>query len=197
MRSLSAQSSLQSDPEIEQINVETGFTVTTPDQPMKKTKRKSKHKRGANPTVQQQGTNPGHVSRRALMNKLSWLGLAAGLGGGAVFFGARSVTARMAEADLGRIGQGVPAVVQVHDPTCPLCAALQKQARRAMRSFEEDELVFLVADQTTQDGRAFAQQFGVTHVTLVLLDGRGEYVQTLQGVRPESELAPVFEALAQ
>ncbi|MEM6481340.1 MAG: hypothetical protein AAF681_05795 [Pseudomonadota bacterium] len=163
---------------------------------MKKTKRKSKRKVAPEVSTVQHGSKPAQVSRRALINKLSWFGLAAGLGGGAIFFGARSVTARMAEADLGRIGQGIPAVVQVHDPTCPLCAALQKQARRAMRSFEEDELVFLVADQTTPNGRAFAQQFGATHVTLILLDGQGEYVQTLQGVRPESQLAPFFAELA-
>lgn len=164
---------------------------------MKKTKRKSASK----PSRVQSGAKSAHQSskqtRRDFLNKASWVGLATVLGGGAVFFGARSVTARMAESDLGRIGQGVPVVVQVHDPTCPLCAALQKQARRAMRSFEEDELVFLVADQTTETGRAFAQEFGVTHVTLVLLDGTGAYVETLQGVRPASELHPAFSALTE
>lgn len=164
---------------------------------MKKTKRKHASKSGSGKSVAASSSGPSQPARREVLNKLSWFGLAAGFGGGAVFFGARSVKARMAEADLSRIGQGVPAVVQVHDPTCPLCAALQKQARRAMRSFEEDELVFLVADQTTQTGRAFAQQFGVSHVTLVLLDGDGAYVQTLQGVRPSAELLPVFSGLTE
>ncbi|MEM6374911.1 MAG: hypothetical protein AAF686_01645 [Pseudomonadota bacterium] len=131
------------------------------------------------------------------MNRLSWIGLAAGLGGGAVFFGARSVTARIAESDLGRIGQGIPTVVQVHDPTCPLCAALLKQARRAMRSFEDEDLVFLVADQTTETGRDFARKFGASHVTLILLDGEGQYVETLQGVRPASELHSFFVTLTE
>ncbi|MEM6577022.1 MAG: hypothetical protein AAF678_00900 [Pseudomonadota bacterium] len=163
---------------------------------MKKTKRKPARKAAQNRPA---GDTPPVTgpSRRAFLNKLSWFGLAAGLGGGAVFLGARSVTARMAEADLDRIGQGVPVVVQVHDPTCPLCAALQKQARRAMKSFEDDELVFLVADQTTQAGRAFARDFGVSHVTLVLLDGEGAHVDTLQGVRPANELVPAFSELTE
>lgn len=164
---------------------------------MKKSKRKPARHSAQGQSKTKQSPQAMQTGRRDLLNKLSWFGLAAGLGGGAVFFGARSVTARIAESDLSRIGQGVPVVVQVHDPTCPLCAALQKQTRRAMRSFEDDELVFLVADQTTQTGRAFAQQFGVSHVTLVLLDGDGAYVDTLQGVRPSAELRPVFSGLVE
>lgn len=159
---------------------------------MKKTKqRASRNAASAN----QAPRTSRKVDRRAFLNKLSWIGLGVGVAGSGVFLGARSVRARMAEADLSRIGQGVPTVVQVHDPTCPSCAALQKQARRAMRDFDDDELIFLVADQTTVNGRAFAQEYGATHITLVLLDGQGSYVGTLQGVRPASELRPAFASL--
>ncbi|MEM9496587.1 MAG: thioredoxin family protein [Pseudomonadota bacterium] len=163
---------------------------------MKKTKRKPSKPAARSPARQADPAPPRAQDRRAFLNRLSWIGLAAGVAGGGVFLGARSVTARMEEGDLERIGQGIPAVVQVHDPTCPSCAALQKQARRAMRDFSDDSLIFLVADQTTQQGRDFAQAFGVTHITLVLLNGQGEHVETLQGVRPAAELRPAFLALA-
>lgn len=115
------------------------------------------------------------------------------LGVGAVgYFGFGSYQAYAAEHDLTRVGQGRPVVVQIHDPSCPVCTALQKEARQAVKALD-DEMVFLVADITTDVGRKFAVQYGVGHVTLLLFDGAGARKQTLQGMRESDELTPIFK----
>ena len=104
----------------------------------------------------------------------------------------RSVRAMQAEHDLSRVGQGKPVVVQVHDPQCPTCTALQRETRKAMKQFGECDLVYLVADISQQDGAGFANRYGVPHVTLLLFDGKGELRQTLQGMRYQDELKQVL-----
>lgn len=113
--------------------------------------------------------------------------------GGVGYFGFGSYQAYAAEHDLGRVGQGVPVVVQIHDPQCPICTALQKEARKAVKDLDQD-MVFLVADITTDTGRQFAVRYGVTHVTLLLFDGEGARKQTLTGPRQSEELLPIFKA---
>ncbi|MEM7320369.1 MAG: thioredoxin domain-containing protein, partial [Pseudomonadota bacterium] len=110
------------------------------------------------------------------------------------FFTFRSVQAMQFERDLTRIGQGKPAVVQVHDPQCPTCNALQNQTRKAMKQFGECDLLFLVADITQPAGGALARQYGVPHVTLLLFDGQGGLQQTLHGLRDRSELEVILAA---
>lgn len=112
---------------------------------------------------------------------------------GVGYFGFGSYQAFAAEHDLGRIAQGKPVVVQVHDPQCPICTALQKEARQAVNSLDTD-MVFLVADITTDEGRKFAVRYGVAHVTLLLFDGSGVRKQTLQGMRQSEELSPIFKS---
>jgi thioredoxin-like negative regulator of GroEL len=138
---------------------------------------------------------PQAPERRSFMRKAAWAAGGLAVIGGATLFGARSVTAKMAEFDLTRLGQGVPTVVQVHDPQCPICTALQKQTRKALRGFENDELVYLVADIKTQNGQVFAGRFGVPHVTLLLFDGDGQLVNTLQGMRQSDEISAAFDDL--
>jgi hypothetical protein len=108
------------------------------------------------------------------------------------YFGVGSYQAYAAEHDLSRVGQGSPVVVQIHDPSCPICTALQKEARQAVKALD-DEMVFLVADITTDVGRKFAVSYGVGHVTLLLFDGAGTRKQTLQGMRESEELTPIFQ----
>jgi len=129
-------------------------------------------------------------SRRAVL-QYGVIGAAALLGGG--YFATRSVRASIAEQDLSRIGQGVPAIVQVHDPQCPLCAALQKESRKALGNMSGEKPEFLVANIKTTDGGAFAARHGVPHVTLLLFDHRGELRQTLRGPQDRDALLPIFE----
>ena len=112
--------------------------------------------------------------------------------GGVSFFSVRAVRATMAEQDLTRVGNGRPSIVQIHDPQCPLCTALQRVARKALRNFDEGDVTYLVADIRTQEGSAFAARYGVPHVTLLLFDGRGTLVRTLNGPQERDYLTQVF-----
>ncbi|MBD3662624.1 hypothetical protein [Sulfitobacter aestuariivivens] len=111
---------------------------------------------------------------------------------GAGYAGSRWFAAYQHEHDLARIGQGKPAVVQVHDPLCPTCTALQRETKKAMKRFGECDLLYLVADIRQDTGAAFAAVHNVPHVTLVLLDGAGEVTQVLQGMRYHDEIEPIL-----
>ncbi|WP_300062038.1 hypothetical protein [uncultured Roseobacter sp.] len=132
-------------------------------------------------------------SRRNVMKLLrnGVIGAAVVGGGGYVALG--SFRAYAAEHDLSRLGQGKPAIVQVHDPQCPTCTALQKQTRKALKQFGECDLVYLIADINTPEGQAFAVRHGVGNVTLLLFDGGGGLQQTVQGLQSRDQLLPIFQ----
>jgi len=138
----------------------------------------------------------GTVSRRSVLGRLG-IG-AAGLValGGAGAWGVGHVQAIQAEHDLGRLGQGVPAVVQVHDPQCPVCNALQDETRAALRDIGEQDILYLVANVRTPEGTAFAARHAVPHVTLLLFDSGGRLRDTLRGPHRADELRPAFARLA-
>ncbi|WP_171209933.1 MULTISPECIES: thioredoxin family protein [unclassified Ruegeria] len=133
------------------------------------------------------------ASRRDVLRLARNGAIAAAVVGVGSFFMMRSVRAMQAEQDLSRVGQGTPVVVQVHDPQCPTCNALQREARKAMKQFAEDEMLYLVADISQQDGAGFANRYGVPHVTLLLFDGEGTLRETLHGMRDQEELEPILE----
>ncbi len=114
--------------------------------------------------------------------------------GVAGYFSVQSVQATICEADLSKIGNGRPAIVQIHDPNCPVCRTLQKQSRKALKSFEDGSFEFLVANIKTAEGGALAANHGVPHVTLLLFDGRGEMVQIVRGTSSVEELREIFGA---
>jgi PII-like signaling protein len=138
----------------------------------------------------------GTVSRRSVLGRIG-IG-AAGLValGGAGVWGVGHVQAIQAEHDLSRLGQGVPVVVQVHDPQCPVCNALQDETRAALRGFEESEVLYLIANIRTAEGTDFAARHGVPHVTLLLFDGAGHLRETLRGPQRADALRPAFARLA-
>ena len=113
---------------------------------------------------------------------------------GTAFWAVGSFRAYAEEHDLTRVGQGNVAIVQIHDPQCPTCTALQKQTRAALRDFDDCGLTYLVADITTQDGAAFARKYRVPNVTLLLFDGDGRLHRTVQGLQQSAQLAEVFAA---
>jgi len=112
------------------------------------------------------------------------------------WFVVKDVQATVREHDLNRIGNGVPTVVQIHDPNCSVCAALQKEARAAMSGFEETELQFLVANIRDARGSRLAAEHGVPHVTLLLFDGDGQRREILRGPNDRSVLEPAFRQFA-
>ncbi|MEM1066658.1 MAG: hypothetical protein AAGJ74_14250, partial [Pseudomonadota bacterium] len=76
-------------------------------------------------------------SRRNTLKLLRNGGIAALVLGGAGVVSVNAVRATIAEQDLTRIGNGTPAIVQIHDPTCAMCTELQRETRKALRGFEK------------------------------------------------------------
>ena len=131
------------------------------------------------------------LSRRSV---LSGGAVASALVVGGGFWGGSSFRTYAAEHDLARVGQGSPAIVQIHDPQCPTCTALQKQTRAALRDFDDCGMTYLVADITTPSGAAFARRYNVPNVTLLLFDGAGNLHRQVQGLQQAARLAQVFAA---
>lgn len=129
--------------------------------------------------------------RETLLAMRNWAVLgAAGLGIG--WYIVDEVTASIAEHDLSRIGNGKMAVVQVHDPQCPRCRALQRETRRALKRLNHPSVQYLVANIKTSSGRRFAAEHSVGHITLVLLDGAGRRQGILRGNRNSQSLYEGF-----
>lgn len=156
-----------------------------------KTKRNKSPKKSAS-----QHVSPGiHDQRkRKTLRLLRNMAIAAPVVGVAGFFAFKSASAAKAEADLTQIGNGVPAIVQIHDPACQLCAALQNQTRRALKSHEKGSVRFFVADIKTPEGNAFAARYRVPHVTLLLFDKRGEVKQVVRGPIDQDALENIIKA---
>ncbi|MEP3049231.1 MAG: thioredoxin family protein [Roseibium sp.] len=133
--------------------------------------------------------------RRNFLRLTRNLAIGAGVlsGGGYVF--AQNVISTMNEHDLTRVGNGRPTVVQIHDPNCSLCLALQKETRKALKQFQEGRLDYVVANIRSAKGKAFANRYGVQHVTLMLFDDKGELQEILQGQRGSYELRAEFSKL--
>jgi len=134
-------------------------------------------------------------SRRNVLRLARNLGIGAVLLGGTGYVFANNFVSMKHEHDLTRVANGRPTVVQVHDPQCPLCRALQEETRSALAMFEDGELDYVVANIRTDKGQAFANRYGVPHVTLLLFDGNGELKEVLQGERRQYELRNSFQAL--
>ncbi|MEL7137797.1 MAG: hypothetical protein AAGE83_01735 [Pseudomonadota bacterium] len=156
---------------------------------MKKTGKAKPRKRAAKTGAARQ---PAKMDRRALLGWLKVGGVAAVALGGVGYFTVSSVMATIAEHDLSRIGQGKPAVVQIHDPNCTMCITLQREARAALSEMEPEALDYVVANIRTADGRAYANRHNARHVTLLLVDGRGRVRQVLEGPNTRETLAPAF-----
>jgi len=118
------------------------------------------------------------------------IGLAVAGGAGTYFYS--TYQAYLKEHDLTKVGQGKPTIVQVHDPNCPVCNALQKAARSTLSQFEDEKYEFLIADIMTQKGRQFSTKYRVPHVTLLLFDGAGNLKHVHQGMKTSEQLEPIF-----
>ena len=134
-------------------------------------------------------------------NRRKFLGLARNgaigvlaVGGLGLFF-VQHVRSSIREHDLSRVGNGTPTIVQVHDPECSLCLALQRETRQALQQFEGGQLDYVVANINSSDGRNFANRYGVPHVTLLLFDANGVHRGTLRGQRRSEELEMAFRNL--
>jgi Mg-chelatase subunit ChlD len=152
-------------------------------------KRVSRSKNGTS-TPSSAGAEP--ISRRDVFGRLRNGALVLAGTGAVGWYIVSEVRAGIQEADLSKIGNGIPTVVQIHDPQCPTCQALQKEARKALEKFEEGELQYLVANIRQDKGLRLANQHGVQHVTLLLFDGDGERREILAGPNTSANLERAF-----
>ncbi len=146
-------------------------------------------------SVKSQAGDGKALSRRFLLRRAGYGLVGAMTLGGAGTWGVNHVQTIRTEHDLSIIGQGVPVVVQVHDPQCPICNALQSQTRKALRNFSDQNVHYRIANIRTPEGTAFAAKHGVPHVTLLLFDAEGRLRDTLQGPHQAEELRPAFARL--
>jgi len=92
--------------------------------------------------------------------------------------------------DLSVIGNGQPAIVQIHDPSCPTCRRLKKVVSKAM--LDLDGVNYRLADITTAEGKALQNRYNVPHVTLLYFDANGRHRHTSKGMlTPEQVQARV------
>ena len=167
---------------------------------MKKQKRKTSRNRKdrAVPFVQSvRQTTPRRTarSRRDFLKKFAFYAFGAGLAGGGGWYIVSDVQAGIAEQDLSLLGNGIPTVVQIHDPQCPRCRALQRETRKAVSQFEDGTIQYLVADIRQSKGRRLAAEHGVGHITLLLFDGSGRRRSILAGERRSNVLVREFRKL--
>ena len=142
-----------------------------------KTKKKATSAASSNPTVSKNQ----RAGRRNFLKTMAYGGVGFVALGGLGYYSITTVQARICEGDLTRIGQGKPAIVQIHDPQCSLCRTLQNQTRDVLSGFDGDQFEYLVANVKSQKGSSLAAKYSVPHVTLLLFDGSGKMVQTVRG----------------
>ena len=132
------------------------------------------------------------MSRRELLGMAKFYGAGAAIVGLGGWYFAGKVMAGIHETDLSRLGNGIPAIVQVHDPQCPSCRALQRQTRLALEEFDDGTFEYVIANLDSPEGRAFADQYQAGRVTLILFDGRGKMRNVIQGQRTKGALVDAF-----
>ena len=166
---------------------------------MKNQKNKTTRKKdGAGPGVRSAGrTSPRGAarSRRNFLRNIAVCAVVAGLMSGGGWYVSRGVQAGIAEQDLSLLGNGVPTVVQIHDPQCPRCRALKRETREAISRFEDGTIQYLVANIRQSQGRRFAARHRVGHITLLLFDGNGRRRGMLAGERKSDVLVHEFRKL--
>ena len=168
---------------------------------MKKQKDKATRKKdGAGSRVRSVGrTSPRGTARgrRNLLRNIACCAIIAGLIGGGGWYVFRGVQAGVVEHNLSLLGNGVPTVVQIHDPQCPRCRALRRETRKAISRFEEGTIQYLVANIRQRQGQRFAAKHRVGHITLLLFDGNGRRRGILAGERKSDVLVNEFRKLIQ
>ena len=167
---------------------------------MKRQKRKTTSRRNPNSLSGANAAKPAERrkrtrSRRDFLHNLGYGAIGVAVVGGGGWYLASSVHAGIVEQDLSRIGNGIPTVVQIHDPQCPRCRALQREAREALSELDDGEIQFLVANINRSEGRELAAAHGVGHVTLLLFDGSGKRRGVLVGENSSEVLRSEFQRL--
>lgn len=96
--------------------------------------------------------------------------------------------------DLGRIGQGLPALVLAYDIKSMGGMEVMKMMDD-LRGDYADRIAFLVAPLGAPHGRAFGQQFNVDNGSVVLFSAQGQAIATLYLPANTAELEKALQAL--
>ncbi|MGI9388293.1 MAG: hypothetical protein ACR2OX_12765 [Methyloligellaceae bacterium] len=131
-------------------------------------------------------------TRRAFLGKIRNGAIATLVVGSGSWLLVDKVRATMREKDFSQIGNGIPTVVQIHDPQCPKCVALQRETRDALCEFDDTQLQFVVANIRTAEGRQLATTHRVSNVTLLLFDAAGRRQSVLSGPNKSEYLTGAF-----
>ncbi len=94
--------------------------------------------------------------------------------------------------NLGLIGQGRPAVVQVYDDSSVRSHELM-EAFNKIRGDYEGRVEFLVADLNLQEGKTFSQRYNAQAITMVFFSPEGKVIHTLSGLQTPAALKNAIE----
>ncbi|WP_298822859.1 hypothetical protein [uncultured Roseibium sp.] len=163
---------------------------------MKKQRKNTNHKaKRTSAMVSHQPASETGVDRRGMLRLVRNVAIGAAVLGGTGYVFAQNVMTTMHEHDLDRVGNGVSTIVQIHDPQCSMCLALQRETRKALDMLEGRQIDYVVANIRTQKGREFANRYGAQHVTLLLFNEAGELQDIVQGQQGSYQLKDAFERL--
>ena len=77
-------------------------------------------------STQEASSKTTDLQKRNSLSKLKNIAIGLIIAGAASTYFYNAFQKDVAEKDLTKIGKGKPYVVQIHDPNCPICTALQK-----------------------------------------------------------------------
>lgn len=157
--------------------------------------RKPKSRSKKTNTTKATGIEAVNPTRRKIIRFARNSAIAVAIVGATGGYLAYSAQGTMHEQDLTRIGQGLPSIVQIHDPQCPVCMRLQRATKAALSRLDDGQLDYVVANIRSGKGEAFANKYAVPHVTLLLFDADGELQHVLRGEQQADVLDREFKKL--
>ena len=164
-------------------------------------KKQGKHRKNrkassnkSKPSVLQTPNENEHISqgRRSFLRNMRMTAVAISVVGAVGYYSISSIQASLSEADLSKIGNGRPAIVQIHDPQCMLCRTLQSQTRDVLDAYDDERFEYLVANIKTKKGGDLAARYSVPHVTLLLFDPKGTMVRAVRGPTSTAHLKNII-----
>ena len=97
------------------------------------------------------------------------------------------------DTDLGKVGDGRFAVVQVFDKNFVQSEQLMDAINEIRARYERRGVNFLVADMGTDQGRAFAQAHGAASATALIFDPTGKEVGAVQEASDPAVLSAALD----
>lgn len=154
----------------------------------------SKSRKATQRRKAKQAAAPAPKTRRSFLAMAPYIIGGIIVAGGIGYMGISTVRADLAEQDLSDIGNGIPTIVQVHDPACGSCIILEKETRAAFSDIDEDDLAYRIASLTSDVGSEFAAKHTAGFATLLFFDADGILTDRIHGETDRAELKTAFQA---